>query len=400
MLCPRCNRALRPALEDTPSGRIEVDYCPGCRGIWFDRGELEALLSRVQSSSFSLHLGNLAASTTEPTEGQRRCPRHPVQRMVQRELTPQAAGRMIFTRGEPVVRIDQCPDCLGLWLDGGELHEIAAALTRGPAHPLLRPPVPPSVVAAGRPREEDSVPETAPPPTSAWLWLFMFLTGLPVEHDHPRRRWPLTVSVLIVLCVLAFFYTLGSPNPDRFIWTFGLVPERSLMGHWLPIFSHMFLHGSFMHLFGNMYFLWVFGDNVEDRLGRSRFLLLYCLSGLGAATLQLALTPDPSIPMVGASGAISGVMAAYALLFPKARLVSLIFIFRVHWKTSTYLLIWLAFQLFGAFRDVPKVAWWAHIGGFIVGGALAWHWRPTQPTAPQWPPIQTSPQSKPKLEWT
>jgi membrane associated rhomboid family serine protease/Zn-finger nucleic acid-binding protein len=398
MLCPRCSRPLRPALEDTPSGRVEVDYCPVCRGIWFDHGELEALLSRVQS-------GALAFSDTA-AETLRRCPRHPGLALRERGLVPQSHGRALLGEfGMAAVHVDQCPDCRGLWLDGGELQQLAAAMVRAPGHPLLRPPVPPAVVAASRAPVEEEAAAEATPPTSAWLWLFMFMTGLPVEHDHPRRRWPVMVTVLIALCVLGFLGTIGSDRPERVAHALGLIPLQALAGRWIPFVTHMFLHGSLMHLFGNMYFLWVFGDNVEDRLGGARFLLLYGLSGLGAAAMQIALTPDPSVPMVGASGAISGVMAAYAVLFPKARLVSLIFIFRVHWKTSTYLLFWFGFQLFGALSESSGVAWWAHIGGFIVGGVLGWYWRPSVPTnpTPTWPPVRgelPGAPTRPKLEWS
>lgn len=400
MLCPRCSHALRPALEDTPGGRIEIDYCPSCRGIWFDRGELEALLARTGTESIAL--GEFVEPAARGTRV--RCPRHPGLAMRERALSPRASGRAFLGEGPAsVVHIDQCSLCRGLWLDGGELQQIAQALVRGAGHPLLRPSVPPSVVAASRPPSEGGPgggAVGADPPTSAWLWLFMFLTGLPVEHDHPRRRFPVVVTALIVLCLLGFLATFGGDHPDRLIYAFGLVPEYALSGRWLPFLTHMFLHGSIMHLLGNLYFLWVFGDNVEDRLGIGRFVWLYVLSGLGAAATQIVFTPDPSVPMVGASGAISGVMAAYALLFPKARLVSLIFIFRVHWKTSTYLLFWLGFQFLGALTNTPKVAWWAHIGGFLVGGLLAWRWRPSppQPTAPQWPPLRPDP-TQPKLEW-
>lgn len=168
----------------------------------------------------------------------------------------------------------------------------------------------------------------------------------------------------------------GAATLESSTLRWGLVPARLFRGDYLPLLTAMFLHGSWAHLLGNMYFLWVFGDNVEDCLGRLRFLALYLGAGLAASLAHALFTSDPTLPELGASGAISGVMAAYAVLFPRARLVSLIVFFRVRWHAATYLLGWLALQILGAYLHKSGIAWWAHIGGFVVGALMALRFRP------------------------
>lgn len=356
MLCPRCQKPMRATLEQGPSGRVELDVCPLCRGIWFDSGEL-ALLTQVGNSElFDLQSPLLEGDT--PTVP---CPRHPTQRMIERQLASARMGALASATesaaGAKPLRIDQCPRCSGLWFDSGELEQLVTALRDSRMAPFL---VDPKIMNR---------------PTSGLLWMFMFLTGLPVEQWQPRLRRPLAVLTLIALCVGVFFWQLISPNQESLVFEFGLIPDRLTMDNLVPLLTHMFLHGGLLHLLGNLYFLWVFGDNVEDRLGAARFVLLYFAAGLGAALCHVLLTNRTDIPVVGASGAIAGVMAAYAVLFPRARLVSLIFIFSVRWKTTTYLGIWLVYQVIGALMGTPGIAWWAHIGGFVIGAVIAWPFR-------------------------
>lgn len=392
MQCPRCSALMRPVQEQTASGRIELDYCPRCRGVFFDQGELEAVLRLEGTEAFSPESPLLAAPEFGPDALAPGipCPRCPGVHMHERVM-PGARSSFLngslggsglgspSGRGSGALQIDLCPRCAGIWLDGGELGAIGEALRDPRLHPLLVPQPPPGF-------------DLRPP--SAWVWLFMFLTGLPVETWQPRARRPILVIALLTLCCLVFGVELLDEQA-QLIRVFGLVPARLWRGDFLPLFTHMFLHGGPAHLLGNMYFLWIFGDNVEDRLGGGRFLLLYLLSGLGAGVLHCLLSADPLAPVVGASGAISGVMAAYALLFPQARLVSLILVFQVRWKTATYLFLWLAMQVLGAVWGAGRVAWWAHIGGFLVGAALVWNKRPAaararlQPAA--WPPIRPLP---------
>ena len=191
---------------------------------------------------------------------------------------------------------------------------------------------------------------------------------------------------LIVVNVAVFAYEVHLAIAGRmgpFVFEHALVPRRWLAnwaegGQWLTIVTHMFLHGGFAHLLGNGWFLWVFGRSVEDRLGAGRFLLLYLLAGVAAAALQMLAAPDSPLPMIGASGAISGVLGAYLVLFPTAWIYALVpwIVPIVPIPALVFLVLWFvvqAFNGFGALLDSRLgggVAWWAHAGGFAAGMGL------------------------------
>ena len=216
----------------------------------------------------------------------------------------------------------------------------------------------------------------------------------PLKDDIPNHSFPLFTVVLIMANVAVFLYQLslevgpGAPAQAAaaaFVMEFGAVPCRltgmcpaeDFPGPMLTVFTSMFLHGGFFNIAGNMLYLWIFGDNVEDTLGHFRFLLLYLLAGAGAALSQVVVGPDSRIPMVGASGAISGVLGAYLLLFPRARILCLIifgfFIRFVHIPALIVLGFWIVVQVLnglgsvGATGKTGGVAWFAHIGGFVAG---------------------------------
>ena len=207
---------------------------------------------------------------------------------------------------------------------------------------------------------------------------------IPLRDTIRPETMPVVTRLLIVINILVFLYQTGLGTAgERFILTHGLVPRRFDLGRldaFRPIFTSMFLHGGWMHLIGNMLYLHIFGDNVEDRLGHLRFLLLYVLSGLAAGLAQIAINPDSPLPMVGASGAIAGVTGAYFLFFPHARVVTLVpvFVFLqiVEIPAVFFLLFWFAFQLLLGIGSLGMdtagggVAFWAHIGGFIAGMVL------------------------------
>ncbi|HWE26196.1 MAG TPA: rhomboid family intramembrane serine protease, partial [Myxococcales bacterium] len=178
--------------------------------------------------------------------------------------------------------------------------------------------------------------------------------------------------------------TALGPYLPQFIEHYGLVPY--VFVHWgeqfgapfdparfLPLFTSMFWHGGWGHLLGNMLFLWIFGDNVEDRLGHFRFVLFYVGCGLVAALTQVALSPDSTVPTVGASGAIAGVLGAYLISFPRSRVLTLVLIWPVEIPAIFYLAFWFVMQVLsgvaslGAGEMAGGVAWWAHIGGFLAG---------------------------------
>ena len=225
---------------------------------------------------------------------------------------------------------------------------------------------------------------------------------LPLKDDVPSRSFPLFAALLIAGNVVAFLYQIsleaGGAGPARaaataFVMEFGAVPCRvtgmcpagDAPAPLVTIFTSMFLHGGFLHIAGNMLYLWIFGDNVEDALGHLRFVVLYLLSGVGAALTQVAMNPDSRIPMVGASGAISGVLGVYLFLFPRARILTLVvfgfFIRFVHLPAVIVLGFWIVIQiLYGLHSmrgpDQGGVAWFAHIGGFVAGVLLLFLLRP------------------------
>jgi membrane associated rhomboid family serine protease len=218
---------------------------------------------------------------------------------------------------------------------------------------------------------------------------------IPIKDDNPSRMFPLVTILLIVANVVVFIYQwiLGGAA-QAFVVRFGAIPWEithfeELSNHGaelqtgLPnavtLFSSMFIHGGFLHLLGNMLYLWIFGDNVEGLMGHVRFLFFYLICGLAAALTHIALQPNSTVPMVGASGAISGVLGAYLLRFPQARVHVLIFLFwfiRVIKVPALVVLgLWFLMQVISGLSSQGVsggggVAWFAHIGGFIAGIVL------------------------------
>ena len=219
---------------------------------------------------------------------------------------------------------------------------------------------------------------------------------IPVRDLLPTRRRPVLTWALIALNAVVFVYELVL-EPDaleQLVHLWGLVPLRfveALDGSdpqaLLTPLSSMFLHGSWLHVIGNLWFLQVFGDNVEDDLGRGRYLLLYVATGLAAVAAQMVADPTSKLPMVGASGAISGVLGAYLVLHPRARVVTLvpivIFFHLMELPAGVFVLVWFAMQLVNAFGVLGGaggggVAWFARLGGFLAGLVLAYALLPRQ----------------------
>ena len=191
---------------------------------------------------------------------------------------------------------------------------------------------------------------------------------------------PIVNWTLIGVCVAVFFYQLSlQPRQlEAFFLQYGAVPAEITDFRNLPsILTSMFLHGGWGHLIGNMVFLLVFGDNIEDAMGHVSYLLFYLLCGIAAALTQILLNPDSTIPMIGASGAISGVMGAYIVLFPHGKIRALVFYMVMLVPAWIMIGVWFALQLFSGFStlggpDVGGVAFWAHVGGFVAGAVLVW----------------------------
>jgi len=198
---------------------------------------------------------------------------------------------------------------------------------------------------------------------------------IPLRDVIPSRTTPWITFLLIGLNTLVFVNQLfmSEARLAEFVYLYGLVPAQY---SWINVLSSMFIHGGLLHLAGNLLSLWIFGDNVEDRMGHFRYLLFYLLSGGMAGWLQSVATPDSFVPMIGASGAIAGVMGAYLILFPHSRILVLIFLFIfidvVEIPAVFFLGFWFVMQLLsgvGQLAHVPgaNVGFWAHVGGFLTG---------------------------------
>jgi rhomboid family protein len=217
---------------------------------------------------------------------------------------------------------------------------------------------------------------------------------VPLYDDNPTARLPLVNYFLIGLCIGAFLWQLGH-NEREVLFTYGMIPAE-LFSFWRPprpyqlispsakILTSMFLHGGWFHLIGNMLYLWIFGNNIEDVLGRRRYLFFYLCCGITAALAQAFSNPASHIPMVGASGAIAGVLGAYLLLYPGANVhcfVWIVIFFRiVNVPAWTMLGLWFAMQLISGLHvgsGKPGVAFWAHVGGFVTGLVLVILLRPS-----------------------
>ncbi len=210
---------------------------------------------------------------------------------------------------------------------------------------------------------------------------------IPLKDLNPRRTVPYVTLLLILANVAIFAYQSTLPPHARqaFDTSFATVPSHvsgwfSGHGTWngalLPFVTSMFLHGGFLHLAFNMLFLWIFGDNVEDFLGHFQFLLFYFVCGIAAGVLHVIANLHSNLPALGASGAISGVMGAYMVLFPRSRVLTLVFVFLVPIPAVIFLGLWIALQFLNGISTLGVittggVAWWAHVGGFLAGAIIA-----------------------------
>jgi membrane associated rhomboid family serine protease len=216
---------------------------------------------------------------------------------------------------------------------------------------------------------------------------------IPLKDVIPSRTTPFVTVTFIVLNSIAFLFELSLPEErlDTFVRAMGVVPANFL---WPTLLTSMFLHGGWLHFLGNMLYLWIFGDNVEDNVGHGRFILFYLLCGAAAALAHMFMNPSSLVPTIGASGAIAGVMGAYFVLYPRSRILALLPLF-VFWEIIEvpaifFLGLWFVIQFFSgvgsvvmeAGVDTGGVAFWAHVAGFLAGVATVFLLR--KPRRDQW----------------
>ena len=209
---------------------------------------------------------------------------------------------------------------------------------------------------------------------------------IPIKDDNPTEGFPLVTVSIIVLNVIVFLIQImnGPAAAEVFIYRTAAIPyeithliDIAPFGPLWPPFtlvSSVFVHADFLHLGGNMLFLWIFGDNIEERLGRVRFIVFYLFAGLVASFTQILADPNSTIPMIGASGAVAGILGVYFLLFPKAHVITLVwiafFVKKVRIPAVIFLGLWFALQVLSSLGGGDGIAWYAHIGGFMAGIAV------------------------------
>lgn len=226
----------------------------------------------------------------------------------------------------------------------------------------------------------------------------------PIRDEIPTRHVPWMTWLLIAVNVFVFFLEVSIPRDalEQATYLFGLVPARYTHPGWAaevgfpmhnywPFLTTMFLHGGWLHIIGNMWVLWIFGDNVEDRMGPFRFLVFYLICGVAAGLVHIASSPLSTVPAVGASGAIAGVMAAYLALYPRSQILAVfpIFFYPIffHVPAWIYLGFWFLMQFFSGTlaiasqREITGIAVWAHVGGFVAGLLTFWAFLRRRPEA-------------------
>jgi membrane associated rhomboid family serine protease len=221
---------------------------------------------------------------------------------------------------------------------------------------------------------------------------------IPLRDSIRPRSFPWMTWLIILANVAVFIIELGlTPRGlNRFFLEYGLVPaavDLRAAGTWSPLLTSMFVHGGWLHILSNMWALYIFGDNVEDRLGPLRYLVFYLLAGIVAGLLSVWITPASAVPMVGASGAIAGVLGGYLLLYPRGRVLTLVPIFLLPWlieiPSIVYLGFWFVSQFWSGLASLGgggmlgDVAWWAHVGGFAAGLLMVLILRPRLPRLPR-----------------
>lgn len=382
MKCPKCPGELLPF---TYRG-IEFNCCSFCYGIWFDKGEL-AKFNRFDSD-FPLKDGDTLPGKSAKVY----CPRCPWDSSIPFFRRKPSLKQIWYAPGVDL-ELDYCVNCGGIWLDEDEIAKVQKVLKREDKlqrkgliakvqkvlkreGKLRRKGLVELKKVAERERAlEARIAQREVEDTVSWgEWFFLFLTKLPREVYHPVHRFPKVTVALIVTNMLVFLLVnmaWDGSNTQAFFLTYGFVPDKfRQLQHLWGVLTSLFLHGGPAHLLGNMYFLYTFGDNVEEYLGSLRFSIFYFLCGVIAVMFHFAANIHSTTPLVGASGAISGILGAYMLLFSHRKLYVLIFYRSIKLRALWYLGLWIAFQVLAAsvtLQGGAGVAHLAHIGGFLAG---------------------------------
>ena len=347
--CPRC----RSRLIVVGLGEVQVDHCYACGGTLLDAGEAAEAIGVFAEPTTWLDSG--AATALGPTE--MACPKDGA-----------ALHAFRVADKEREVEVDVCSRCEALWLDRDECRQLRDI-----------------VMVAGQDRAAFTRGAESNRP-SIGGYLFRLLTAMPGEVWNPTRRRPLASWILVAIMALAFAgqvwavgefagdpRALGGWMPFDGLW---LVPaELRALENLQALVAYVFLHAGILHLLANIYFLFLFGDNVEDYLGKSRYLALFLTAGIAGGLLHAAAPGVETAPLLGASGAIAGVMGAYLVLFRGVRLRVVWLLIPLRIRVEIFMGIWVIIQLALMARGDSAVSWQAHLGGFAAGAVIALAWR-------------------------
>ena len=342
LACVRCRN--HPPLEITHYEGNEIDICPSCGGLWCEPEDWNReKLGPFPEPSLALaeELGECAPDIVAVGPSGLDCPN------CHHTLTKLDVGTA------PLAEIDQCENCGGVWFDHQEMDHLEAL------------------------RQWAAEKQRINAETTWGNWWFQLLSNMPVEFNIKPRQFPLVTAVLVTLNVLVFLVQMGTPTEQ---WIdLAARSDRILAGQTLwTLLTSMFLHGGWLHLITNMYMLYILGDNIEDVLGQGKYLAFYLVCGLVAVVAYVVASPSSSIPMLGASGAIAGIMAAYFILFRQSKLTFMFIVFQRKLPVWIWLGIWFLLNLlmsinsFSMVEESGGVAWIAHVAGFIAGLVIVW----------------------------
>jgi len=362
MKCPECDSALKQKTYH----EIVVDACPACRGIWFDRSELVEFIhlfleDHQDLPNSTIQLGKTITSIDRLDEPCRCCPR-----------CGQPLKKVNYAYDSNII-VDKCLVCDGIWVDRPEVKQLAVYTKGNPKLDKLGVSVAEHVTEQQDLRDMTEAAQVLA--GSVGVWLFLPKIILPLKDDTRRRTVPgITLAIMLTnLAVLLWMYYSWADFSAVFS-TYGFVPKRIMAGEgFFTFFSAMFLHAGVLHLAGNSLFLWIFGDNVEDAFGHVLFTGFYLACGVCASLAFLLLHADSNIPGLGASGAIGGVMGAYFVLYPQARVKTFVICTVLKIPAYAYLGLWFLCQLLyaGVYGAQERIGFSAHIGGFAAGIVLA-----------------------------
>ena len=353
MRCPVCSNELRYITYKS----VGLDICTNCNGIWLSNGDIadyaRALIDSGKIKGQKIELFK-SRDVDWTSQEYKMCPRCNL------------AMKTFNYAADSNVFLDKCPQCGGIWADSAEAVQIASYLIEDPRAIMIGNSIVKQHQQLQKIKDVGGVVNEV---NKHGIWiLFLPKIIVPLGDDAPRLRFPLVTTMIIAFCTIIFALQISFVDDvGAFFKEFGFMPYR-----WdFTVFTSMFLHANIFHLIGNMLFLWIFGDNVEGRFGRFGFSFFYLACGLVATVIHFFANTSLDVPSIGASGAISGVMGAYIILYPHAN-IRLFFIYKVMDTPAwLYLGAWIALQLLYGFItrafDYSNVAWFAHIGGFFFG---------------------------------